>query len=468
MKLYPALRARMGAWTYYIVRMKMRDVANEVQFAHDIYTDNTLSEAIQRTLGEKRVKNEIVGYLTKSPERFFSSIVVAALEGSPHWHPVEMDTNTVPAVFMADNTLQESFGVLAFGDDPKYYALDGQHRVAAIKALIRRHDDAVPPEGFQDEFLSVIIILRDEHDMSNDEWRQGYRRLFSSLNRYAKGTGKDTNIIMDEDDRFAITTRRLITDHSFFSTTEREKDSFKVLTKGKNLRSNAQHFTSLQTLYSITGSLLATRQRRLTDGWHWPPKRGKEPNLQIRPDEEILDDHYEELANCWDAILMALPDLKCSGETMRRHALALSKPGEFRDHLLFWPIGQEFLLAPLVRQLLDAAFPQTGRSSVGMMADSLAPMNRVPWDMHGVPWRHFLLVQEKGKWKMRNEERKVVLHVAQRLLQWMVGLDALSRDEVADLRRDWTTRLIRPDMEEADMWRAVEEIREGVLHVGNA
>ena len=48
MNLYPALRARMGNWDYYICKMKMRELASEVKFASEVYDDRTLDEAIQR------------------------------------------------------------------------------------------------------------------------------------------------------------------------------------------------------------------------------------------------------------------------------------------------------------------------------------------------------------------------------------------------------------------------------------
>ena len=83
MRIYPAVRAKMGDWKYYMVRMKMREIAQEVQFAHDIYEDKTLSDAIQRILDEKRVKTDIVHYLARHTDRFFSSIVAAAVEGEP-------------------------------------------------------------------------------------------------------------------------------------------------------------------------------------------------------------------------------------------------------------------------------------------------------------------------------------------------------------------------------------------------
>lgn len=458
MRLYPAIRAKMGDWTYYIVRMKMREIANEVQLAHDIYKDNTLSDAVQRTLSEPRVKKEIVGYLARRPDRFFSSIVVAAMDGAPMWSEVEMDEKLVPGVFAQSKPLSDSFGLLSFGEDPKYYALDGQHRVAAIKLLVNGEagDEFQPPEGFFDDMLSVIVVLREEHDVPEGEWMRRYRRLFSSLNRYARPTDRDTNIIMDEDDIFAILTRRLITDHSFFQALGRQKDSYRVKTKGKSMRSGDPHFVTLQTLYAMNELLLSPQARQFT-----------EPiNKQIRPSEDLIDERYEELSNYWDAILMALPELKKPPGEMRHH----TKEGS--DHLLFWPIGQEFLLARIVRGLLDERFKHQGFGEVEEMAAALAPLEKISWQLHNSPWRHLLLVRDSGRpnsWRMRNEERKEVLHDAYRLLRWGVCLDNLESEEVRVLREDWANRLMNIDRavpanstEIEEMWEEFNQMR---LHI---
>ena len=42
---------------------------------------------------------------------------------------------------------------------------------------------------------------------------------------------------------FAIATRALISDHEFFRVPLPHKESFRVLTSGKNLRSGQQYFT---------------------------------------------------------------------------------------------------------------------------------------------------------------------------------------------------------------------------------
>ena len=203
MNLYPALRASMGNWTYYVVKMRMRDIVKEVGFASEIYSNKTLDDAIQRTLNEGRVKKEIVQYLGKRDDRFFSSIVVAALGGNPTYMPVEI-TDDPRFALLKPAGLDDSFGVLTFDGGQRYFALDGQHRLKAIKTLTEQTEAGIPrvPEGFLDEEISVIMIVRE--DARDVEFMTSYRRIFSSLNRYAKATDRDTNIIMDEDDAVAI------------------------------------------------------------------------------------------------------------------------------------------------------------------------------------------------------------------------------------------------------------------------
>lgn len=459
MRMYPAIRAKMGDWSYYIVRMKMREVAQEVRIAQDIYPDRTLSSAIQRTLGERRVRKEIVGYLANRSDRFFSSIVVAALEGDPAWTPVEMDHDAVPEVFSRMAGMNEAFGVLSFGDEPKYYALDGQHRVAAIKLLVSGDADMNPPPGFDKDLLSVIVLVREDHDVSTEEWLRRYRRLFSSLNRYAKPTDRDTNIIMDEDDLFAILTRRLVTDYDFLQAPSTDPNAFRVQTKGKNLKETDEHFTSLQTLYDMTENLLCTHYRSRF-GWS---DDGSTIDKQIRPSEDAIDRYYEELVAYWDAIRKAIPDLHSIPRSMRTHD-SDTRDDETQDHLLFWPIGQ-ILMSKAVRIRLDRYFAdQQGRGSVEEMAAALDRLADLPWTLHESPWRHLLLVKLRGatRWRMRSESRKQALDIAERILHWMILDDGLDEDGVQALRSDWEALLYpEPPADESvdEMWSHVSQRR---------
>lgn len=461
MQIYPAIKATMGDWEYYIVRMKMREIANEIKFAHDLYEDNTLNDAIQRDLDEGRVKREIVNYLANREDRFFSSIVVASLGGSPTWVPILKDEAVVSEIFANAWSMRDSFGALAFDDAPKYYALDGQHRVAAIKSLVNQDAGVPPPLDFDRDFVSVIVIVREDHkNLDDTAWLQRYRKLFSSLNRYAKPTDRDTNIIMDEDDLFAILTRQLITDHEFFRAPGRQKDSFIVKTKGKNLLDKDCHFTTLQTLYDINENLMNTSERRkfLRGKGNWVDK-------QVRPPEEEIEDYYNELSNYWDAILETIPSLRNSPAEMRIAKQEDSDDDQGENHLLFRPIGQD-LFARLVRDLLDSKFPDKGYASVNDMIEVLRPLAEISWDLHEVPWQNLILVQSHtGRWVIRSEQRKPAVELTYRILRWVLNLDSLDPVETDYLRTDWINLLYNDYGEEFidAMWSAISQLHTKIV-----
>ena len=380
--------------------------------------------------------------------------------GNPTWCPVVMDTTVVPEILANAQSMRDSFGVLSFDGDPEYYALDGQHRVAAIKRLVERVDHD-PPSGFDSDMVSVIVIVREEQEGLNYiEWLQRYRRLFSSLNRYARPTDKDTDIIMDEDDLFAILTRRLITSHKFFRAPGPQMESFRVKTKGKNLLKQDGHFTTLQTLYLINEQLLKTKERSrfFTGTASWIDK-------QIRPSEEEIEDYYNELSNYWDAILETIPSLRNDPSEMRITKQDGTDDEQGENHFLFRPIGQE-LFARIVRNLLDDAFPDEGCSTVDQMAQALNLLAKISWELHDMPWRHLVLVEHtNNRWAIRSEERKKVLDFAYRLLRWFVNLDQLDEFQVDDLRSDWMNLLYGDlgDVETDEMWSEIWRMRVEIL-----
>lgn len=439
MNLYPAIRARMGSWTYYSIRMTMREAAESVRFAAEVWNDRTLDDAIQRVLDEGRVKKEIVQYLTRQEHRFFSSIVVAALDGNPQWIPLEISDVPSMAVFSGYEPLSDTFGVLRFDGRQKYYALDGQHRLSAIKALIVRDSDAWrnAPPGFADEEISVIVVVPSEGE-SAGAFLKRYRRLFGNLNRYAKPMDRVTNIIMDEDDVFAILTRRLITDHEFFmAPVDKHSESPRIKTKkGKNLRPGDPFFTSLETLYAMNTALLSSRAR----------KNGEWSNIKMfkrfRPQDDDIDILYDELVEYWDVLIDALPDLRCDPPTMRRH------DSEDSDSALFWPIGQE-LMAELARDLLDDGASR----GVTQARECLEILSRLSWELHGVPWRNLVLVPARGdSWRIRSEDRKMSINVVKEILWFQVGLAPLSAEGLLELRDIWAGLLLPAlDREEIDL-----------------
>ena len=460
MILYPALRARLGTWTYYSVKMSARELSETVKFAHEIYEDRTLDQAIQRVLNEGRVKKEIVSYLKRQEDRFFSSIVVAALNGDPKFYPVRIADDPQFAILSDDNRLNESFGVLKFDGTQQYYALDGQHRLAAIKTLLDANNpraDGAPEDFAKDEF-SVIIVVPNRGE-TREVFLQKYRRLFSNLNRYAKPTDQTTNIIMDEDDAFAILTRRLITEHHFFKSAGRQAESVRVKTDpGKNLRTGESYFTSLETLYEMNKNLLRARWRENTG---WGPNGGEKEKefTRFRPPEEYLNALFDELVMYWDALLREIPDLHREPSKMRTHNLEGSNPAEYDDNLLFWPIGQE-LLTEVARAAIDRRAQDPRQPKPEDIQRAIKGLGRVSWSLHKIPWRHFLLIEDaerRGQWKMRSEDRTEAVRVGRRIVQWLIGLDALDDEALKLLKEAWLSRLIPAQPEEAQeqAWRAL-------------
>ena len=471
MSIYPALRSRMGTWNYYVVKMTARELSQNVMYASEIYEDKTLDEAVQRILEESRVKKYIVEYLKNQPHRFFSSIVVAALEGNPKFEPVEITADPRFTLAHNDRRFNEAFGVLQFDGTQKYYALDGQHRLSAIKTILDRNNSLSDgaPRDVEDDELSVIVVVPSEED-SHQSFMQKYRRLFSNLNRYAQKTDQATNIIMDEDDTFAILTRRLITDHAFFqSDALRQRDSTRIKTKKpKNLKTGDSYFTSIETLYDMNIALLSS-SKRLKIGWG--PDNEEGPDLKnfirFRPSsEEYIDSLYDELSIYWDGLLAELPILHSDPTKMRFHELTDRENKNGTDHLLFWPIGQQ-MLAEIARELLNERLHDPGNPTADTIKYALKGLSQLEWELHHAPWQHFLLVPTTTRaglrrWGMRNEDRAKAVRHGQIIQQWILGLEYDDTDFAENLKNQWKNFLILGDpplSAEAidELWQQVED-----------
>ena len=465
---FPAIQAKMGRWKFYLVKMSMRELAVNVKFSTEINAeDMTLDVALQRTLEESRVTKDIVAYLSNNQDRFFSSIVVAAWKGNPKWIAVTIEDGEY-------KNLNGSFGVLEFDGSVDYYALDGQHRMSAIRELVIGDNRRDAPENFAQEEISVIIVVPSHLD-SDDKFLVRYRRLFGHLNRYAKPTDKRTNIIMDEDDAFAIITRRLISNHEFFKYAGPVKDSPKIKTdKGKNLKKGDPYFTSLETLYDMNVILLTSRFRR-NNGWN-DENQDIKSFLRIRPSDEKIDELYNELELYWNALLAALPELKNDPVKMREHSPQERKNECKQDNALFWPIGQE-ILAGCARELMDDSSRLHTEKELKFeaVAEIFDQLNKVTWDLHKPPWRNLILISqddEEKNWIIRSEERTKVVNLIKDILAWQLGIDQLESDEIERLRngekdkktgeiktRGWSHYLMLnpPKDKQDEMWQKIED-----------
>jgi DNA sulfur modification protein DndB len=445
MKLFPAVQGQVGSWSYYATKMTAGELSEGVRFASELDQPGVLDRIIQRELNEARAKQDISRYLADNSDHFFNSIVIAAWDGNPTFFSVQL-ADDPRFEMVADQRFAESFGVLRFDGRQKYYALDGQHRLKAIKSLLAGETEFVVPTDFQFEEFPVVIVV-PKHGEAFVDFVPRYRRLFSNLNRYAKPMDLATVIAMDEDDSFAIITRKLISEHPFFEWFDGDTASRIRVKGGKNIPETENCLMSIITLYEMNCELLwsSRRQNELGPLKDWI-------KLSRRPDAE-LESLFSELVDIWNAILKELPVLagtptdfrSSAGEDIEREGRMIT------NHLLFRPIGQA-LLARVARGLMDKNSQMPAR-------DALAGLSSVEWRMHRGPWRHLLSTYEPNtdRWRMRTD--KEAQQVATNILKFVTGVIMHDGGTLAALRQTWESLLVDPDPGYADAaWKSVTEM----------
>lgn len=220
----PALRAKMGSWDYYVTVLTFEQVAKYVSKIDDqLHKSESLKDLIQRSITDNYLS--LKDYIIKQPELFFNSLVLAVYDDYPSWREIEFK--------YGDKEIYQ-MGVLEFPGEHKIFPVDGQHRVEGIKAALKEN-----PHLAKEKISAIFIGHKND-----DEGKRRTRRLFSTLNRYAKPVTPDDIIALDEDDSAAILTRELLEEYDLF-TGKRV-----VYAKQKAIPSNnVDAITSIITLY---------------------------------------------------------------------------------------------------------------------------------------------------------------------------------------------------------------------------
>ena len=236
--ILPALKGYVGGWNYYLTIMKFSDVDQRIKFAKEIYETDTLNQLLQREVLPHRSK-EIANYLLSNNQRFFNAITVGVFGGHPEWVETSIPTKYINKELPSIPLDQQGIlGFLKLSGNELLFPIDGQHRLAGIRELNTLND--VKIKKIMDEELPVIFIGHDR----TPEGIKRIRRLFSSLNRYAKPVSLRDIIALDEDDVVAICTRELIEGHPLFN-----KNNI-ALNTGTSINPNdVTSFTNIVTLY---------------------------------------------------------------------------------------------------------------------------------------------------------------------------------------------------------------------------
>lgn len=351
----PAFQCTVGDWKYYICMMKYGEVARQVNFAYELGANSELGDLIQRGISSRT--KDITAYLVKSPHRFLGSLVIAAWGGEPQYTQLSMDD---PDGMLSG--LDREFGVLTFDGTQQYFALDGQHRLKAIKDAIKEK----PEIGKED----ICVLLVTHYDTADGKMRT--RRLFTNINRNAKVTGAAENIALDEDDAFAVLTRRLLEEHEFLKQAGRVRvilsqgqEGEIKLAAGSVPKTDPTAISTFTVLYDVLRFLAWDQPSALHD-------RAR------RPEDSVLDATYE-------VCKMRLDDLLRACGNVRQKLEACSSARELRAPKDAEGNGHPFM-RPVVQKAIARVASRLMVQNVLTWEEFLNRLQELPWRLCDVPW----------------------------------------------------------------------------------
>jgi DNA sulfur modification protein DndB len=402
----PAMRGAIGDWVYYVALLPFSEVSSRIKKTEEIHSSVLLREMIQRAL-TPRSKN-IAAYLQSQSQRFFNAIVVGVYEGEPEWHQLNVRKSELFDPANLEARVAESLGILTLRGDEKLFAIDGQHRVEGIKEFMRG-PGVEEAKSLEDEICAIFVAHNNE-----TEGLQRTRRLFATLNRYAKPVSLTEIIALDEDDVVALTCRDLLENHPLF------KKGRISLTKGKALSPNdTKNFTSLTALYQAMDLYLMQGKRAA-----WQTFKTVRPT-----NESVVQQFIKKGHEFWKAMIGAVPELE------RVQDLDVSKPfpKSYRSarggDLLFRAIAP-----PMIVRCLRRAATLGMEESVFIRRFSKIPrsLSKPPW--LGVLWDGSNMVIGEKHQKL-----------ADCLILWMVDCDPEEKKiESADLKKRLGVVLNKP------------------------
>lgn len=393
----PAIKSRIGNWDYYVTTLTFEQISTKVsRIDEQLHRSESLSDLIQRSITNNYLN--IKNYILNQPERFFNSLVLAVYDNYPNWEEV---------VIKFDNQEHYSMGFLDFPGEHKIFPVDGQHRVEGIKAALQEN-----PELANEKVAAIFIGHRNDA-----EGKERTRRLFTTLNRYAKPVSPDDTIALDEDDIVAITTRTLLEDYDLFTGRR------VVYAKQKAIpSSNKTAITSIITLYQANLEIFKCFYESKYN--KKPTKTNVDAFLKYRPESDIINEYLLFVTSFWDAFKEGLTFIP-------NYLLTDNNPAEaYRNenggNLVFRPVG----FIPLVKAALKI------HESRGIsFPDIFIRFNQIDFSINSTPWEYVLWNPIENKMIMNTST------ITYLMLIYLYGDDVLTDAELTKLREGYASRI---------------------------
>ena len=391
----PAIRGILGDIVYYTSSFTFKQIAERVKkIDQELHTSTSLKDQLQRSLTKNY--ESITDYILSQKEHFFNALVLAVYDGDPVWNEIEVG-------FKGEDYY--NMGFLRLNGEEKIFPVDGQHRVEGIKDAIKKS-----PE-LEDETIAVILIGHHK----DKEGMEKTRRIFSTLNRYAKPVSTGDIIALDEDDTVAIVTRNMLESFPLFMN---ENISDEKKTKAI-VEKDTKSFTSLIKLYETNKVVYKyyTSFRDNTKRIHSSTEIDK--FLKFRPKQEDIDDFEKYLTEFWELFINSFEGMKEYVASTEKDAAAKYRNRENGGLLYFRPVA----LPQLVTAILETCF----RSKV-TLSDSMSAYSQLEMCISKAPWVKVLWDAESRTMIMKNKT------LVRPLLMFMYDRNILNEKELGSLR----------------------------------
>ena len=386
----PVIKAKMGNRDYFVSKMSAAELAGQVGIASEMsdWSELSLNELYQRRLNEKRVEQDIAPYLANTKGRFFGSIIVWVINRDViTFEPVSSVVNVAAAYASAAN----SMGFLVIdasrsGNESGLVALDGQHRLAALRRVVQGQAEGPEAGRVRDDEIAVIFVQDDNVGSARD--------LFTVLNRSARRVSKSDVLIMSEVDGAAIIARNL-TVGTILAPLGIEKNPL-VKWEKNTISAKDEEMTTLNAIYEVVQSVADHLGIDLQAG----EEAGNPP-----PDAD-MNQVESETRNWLEILFKSSPDFAAMQYEPLK-VVEMRKDGQYS--LMMKPVG----FIAFFQAVAAALDPSGGRQ--GDPSKVIRALLELDWDIKSTFWKG-IMVNSKGN----VTNKKADIQLAADLAAWMV------------------------------------------------
>ena len=309
----PAIRAKMRNCIYCLATLSFGEIKKYIKIEYDeLYQSKILRKIFEENI--LKSQNIFANYLETQEERFFNALILAVYDGQPIWNEIRLEE------YLEEENY--NLGVLTLSGEEKIFPVDGQHRVAGIKKAVENNPELAL------ERVPVIFVGHSKDEIG----MQRTRRMFSTLNRYAKPVSMRDIIALDEDDIVAIASRNLLDSTDLF-TKERILDSKSKSIPDKNDTAITTIITYYECnkellwlyikdvdVYGINGEKISTRNKKVNE------------YIKHRPSDDVIEAFSNECCSFWETLMATCSEI---------NSYENNSIGKYRDdnggHVFFRP-----------------------------------------------------------------------------------------------------------------------------------